>query len=104
MPWLEIYLSKMSWLEPYLSIRKHGARDECSEDKTLFLGLLRPQLMRTKGHRHTQLLNMSQTVSLIQVERNIFFSEDSHILRPFATSAPNQEHVYNPDSEETGNM
>jgi len=87
-----------------VSKREHGARGESSENRTLFLGLLRPQLMGAKGHRHTQRLNMSQTGPLIQVERNIFFSEDTHTLRHIDTSAPHQEHVYNPHSEETGNI
>ena len=38
------------------------------------------------------------------MERNITFSEGSHTLRFFVTSAPQQEHVYNPDFEETGNI
>jgi len=44
---------KVTSLEPYVSKREHGAIGEFSEDRTLFLGLLRPQLMGTKGHRHT---------------------------------------------------
>ena len=47
---------------------------------------------------------MSQTESLIQVEGNIFFSEDSHTLQLFVTSAPHQKHVYKTDSEEPYDM
>ena len=85
----------------YVSKREHGARGDSSEDRTLLLGLLRPQVMGTEGHRHTQELNISQTESLFQVQRNIIFSEGSHTLRLFVISAQHQKHGYNPDSEET---